>query len=170
MSPLDVFQPGKFSWGAASKARLQRVHPVMVEVASAALHHSPLDFTIAAGWRSQEKQDELYEQGLSQVRWPRSRHNYTAKELDVEQDWAETVGQALSMAIDVAPFIDGRARFGNDRKDEILWLNGLVVGIGMPIALSHGFYLRTGADWNMDGKQREERFRDLFHVELRRLR
>ena len=50
----------------------------------------PSDITIIEGHRGQARQDQLVEEGKSQLMWPRSRHN-----------------SMPSMAVDVAPYVNG---------------------------------------------------------------
>jgi peptidoglycan L-alanyl-D-glutamate endopeptidase CwlK len=81
-----------WAYSQRSLSRLSTCHPdlqlLMVEALAAP--ECPSDITIVEGHRSRERQDELVDQGKSQLRWPKSRHN----------SWP-------SMAVDVAPYIDG---------------------------------------------------------------
>lgn len=128
---------------------------------------TPMDFSIICGFRGEESQNRAFRDGNSTKRYPGSWHNYTSKELDVEEGYAQRVGMDLSMAVDAAPFLEGRIRW--DLQEEIRWLNGFIIGVGMPMVVPHGFYLRTGVDWDMDGIQHEHQLIDAPHTELRRL-
>jgi peptidoglycan L-alanyl-D-glutamate endopeptidase CwlK len=99
-----------------------------------------VDCSIIEGHRNREKQDEVYRQRLSKVRWPNSKHNLSP-----------------SRAVDVAPWpIDWRdtARF--------TFFGGIVMGI----ALKQGIKIRWGGDWSGDMSPSDETFLDYVHYEL----
>lgn len=91
---------GRWSWSAASRSRLDTVHPDLRRVIDVAFSHSsmPYDLTIPrdGGARTLERQQELLEQGKTQIL--DSRH-VTRKTFD------------LSLAVDVVPYIDGAPRW-----------------------------------------------------------
>ena len=99
-----------------------------------------VDCVILVGHRNQETQEEMYEQGRSQLQWPNSPHNTLP-----------------SRALDVAPYpIDW-----NDRERFTLFA-GFVLGI----AENMGIKLRWGGDWNRNWKTSDNSFDDLVHFEL----
>ena len=61
------------------------------------------DITIIEGWRSDERQMELYNQGKSKLKAGESKHNNTY------------TGQPWSEAVDMAPLVDGKIDW-NDRE------------------------------------------------------
>ena len=92
------------------------------------------------GHRNQEDQEEMYEQGRSQLRYPKSKHN-----------------SLPSKAVDVAPYpIDW-----NDRERFTLFA-GFVLGT----AETMGVKLRWGGDWNRNWETADNSFDDLVHFEL----
>lgn len=98
------------------------------------------DFTVLAGHRSQEEQDDAVRQGKSKLRWPLSKHNAVP-----------------SKAVDVAPYpVDWKdtARFAR--------LFGLIECIAQQQSVS----IRWGGDFNGDGRTADEKFIDMPHVEL----
>ena len=81
-----------FSYSSRSLSRLNTAHPDLVLLFTEALAnpHVPCDITILEGFRSEQRQNELHEQGKSQLKWPKSYHNKTP-----------------SMAVDAAPYVHG---------------------------------------------------------------
>lgn len=94
-----------FSFSPRSLERLKGVHPDLQKVAHLALELSPLDFGITEGVRSKERQQKLYDAGLSKTL--NSRH-LTGHAVDVvayhdgQVTWAwpayEIVAQAFEEA------------------------------------------------------------------------
>ena len=80
-----------FKFGNISMARLRLCHTDLQELMQAVIAESPEDLTIVCGSRSKEKQDKAFAEGRSQLKYPQSKHNIQP-----------------SMAVDVAPYIDGR--------------------------------------------------------------
>ena len=100
------------------------------------------DCTILEGHRSEERQNKLYEEGKTKVRYPKGRHN--AKP---------------SLAVDVAPYpIDW-----NDRE-RFTFFAGYVLGVASRL----GFAIRWGGDWNMNFDLKDNNFDDLPHFEIRK--
>lgn len=120
-----------------SLAQLRTCDPRLQQVMHEAIN--TIDFTVLEGYRSPERQRELFEQGLSRV--------------------AEngTHSTNPSRAVDIAPFpIDWK-----DRERFVLFA-GFILGI----AKGQGITLRWGGDWNHNFQVADERFRDLGHFEL----
>jgi len=98
------------------------------------------DCTILEGHRSEERQNKLFADGKSQLKFPKGKHNATP-----------------SRAVDVAPY-------PIDFKDTERFC--LFAGKVMVYARMMGIPIRWGGDWNMDGKMRDETFKDFCHWEL----
>lgn len=83
----------KYRWGKTSLARISTCHPALQALAHALIARPdlPFDLTVLCGHRSKEDQDAAVKSGASRLKWPKSRHN-----------------QLPSMAIDIAPLIDGK--------------------------------------------------------------
>jgi len=81
-----------YRYSSRSLSRLNTAHPDLVLLFTEALDapDSPSDITILEGFRSEQRQNELYNQGKSQLKWPRSYHNKTP-----------------SRAVDAAPYVNG---------------------------------------------------------------
>lgn len=162
-----TYEPGQYRLGSSSLERLSTCHPLWQVIIERAIAISPMDFTVACGFRNKADQNEAYALARSTKRFPDSLHNHLSDQEDVAEAHADGVGEPFSLAIDVVPYLDGRARW--DLLYELRWLNGFIMGVGMPIAQAAGFYIRTGVDWDMDGSQAEHHFIDAPHLELRRL-
>ena len=144
-----------FSFGSRSKERLATCHPVLQQILSAAILYTPMDFTVLFGYRGQEEQNRLYEEGRSKLRYPDSKHNKTGAD-----------GRQESHAVDVAPWYPDAPHIRWNRPDEFRWLAGFIMGVGESIARSEGFTLRWGGDWDRDGNHHDQSFMDLPHIEL----
>lgn len=115
-----------------------------------------IDFKVLEGWRSQERQYQLYRAGLSQVKWPKSKHNARTPE-----------GKPESRAVDIAPWpIDW------EELHRFVFLAGLAVMLSWIMygegKISH--VLRWGGDWDRDNipvyDDETEHFPDYGHFEL----
>jgi len=124
--------------GRKSWSRLRTTDPRLQAIAQDAI--DVMDFTVLEGERDRLRQDELFELGLTQVRWPGSKHNASP-----------------SLAMDLAPYpIDW-----ND-----LERFAVLAGVIRAVAYSHGVQIRWGGDWDRDDETVDERFRDLCHFEI----
>lgn len=135
------------SFSRRSRDELRTCHPIIVEVASRVITH--FDFTVLEGWRSKERQNEMFRTGKSKVRWPNSKHNHTDEE-----------GGQLSLAVDVAPYPIDWSKVERFRYFAGWWM-GVATQIGYPD------YFRWGGDWDMDTDLSDQNFNDLGHFELR---
>jgi peptidoglycan L-alanyl-D-glutamate endopeptidase CwlK len=81
-----------YLYSSRSLSRLNTAHPDLVLLFTEALDapDCPSDITILEGFRSEERQNQLYDQGKSQLEWPKSYHHKTP-----------------SMAVDAAPYVNG---------------------------------------------------------------
>lgn len=131
------------------------------------------DHTIIYGKRSEKEQNQLYKQGrrfdggvwvidnymeiVTYKQWPDSKHNVKSHE-------------DLSIAVDAAPYINGRMVNGSKREDEaqIYHFAGFVLGVAKRLKAEGKMSLdvRWGGDWDMDDNVNDQTFNDLFHFEL----
>ena len=117
---------------ASSDERLQKVFNEVIKY---------IDCSVLEGHRSEERQNKLFEEGKTKVKYPKGRHNSNP-----------------SRAVDVTPYpVDW-----DDRERQTLFA-GFVIGI----ARSMDIRLRWGGDWDMDFKVMDNRFDDFPHFELR---
>ena len=101
-----------------------------------------VDCSILEGHRSKDRQNSLYEDGKTKVRYPNGRHNASP-----------------SRAVDVTPYPVDWA----DRERQTLFA-GFVLGV----ANQMGIELRWGGDWDQDFEVKDNRFDDFPHFELKK--
>ena len=134
-------------FGRRSKSRLKGVDARLVSVLNEVVKY--FDITVIEGLRSQERQNELVEQGKSKTKF--GKH-------------------VQGKAVDIAPYpIDWKAR------DDFHYLGGFVLGIAAKL----GVNVRWGGDWSspsldkdvMAGREqrttKDNGFDDLVHFEIR---
>jgi len=134
-------------FGRRSKSRLKGVDARLVSVLNEVVKY--FDITVIEGLRSQERQNELVEQGKSKTKF--GKH-------------------VQGKAVDIAPYpIDWNAR------DDFHYLGGFVLGIAAKL----GVNVRWGGDWSspsldkdvMAGREqrttKDNGFDDLVHFEIR---
>ena len=98
------------------------------------------DCSILVGHRGEKAQNKAFNEGKSQVRYPKGKHNSNP-----------------STAVDVAPYpIDWEDR------ERFIYFAGFVKGIALEMVIP----LRWGGDWNNDTQLSDNNFDDLVHFEL----
>ena len=127
-------------FGRSSRARLATCDEKLQKVFNEVIKH--VDCSVLEGSRSEERQNKLYEEGKTKVKYPKGRHNSNP-----------------SRAVDVTPYpVDW-----NDRERQTLFA-GFVLGI----ARSMDIDLRWGGDWDQDFEVQDNKFDDFPHFEIRR--
>tara|TARA_R110002167_G_scaffold35764_1_gene114044 strand:+ start:1208 stop:1603 length:396 start_codon:yes stop_codon:yes gene_type:complete len=122
-----------------SKKRLASCDERLQEVFNEVIKH--VDCSVLEGHRSKERQNKLYDEGRTKVKYPNGRHNTNP-----------------SKAADVTPYpVDWE-----DRERQTLFA-GFVIGI----ARGMGYRIRWGGDWDMDFQVMDNRFDDFPHFEIR---
>ena len=99
-----------------------------------------VDCSVLEGHRGKARQNELYQDGKSKVKFPKGRHNANP-----------------SNAVDVVPYPvdwDDRERFH------------LFAGFVLGIASQMGISIRWGGDWNQNFEVDDNKFDDFPHFEL----
>jgi len=100
------------------------------------------DCKIIEGFRSPERQDELFDQERTKLKGGESKHNVKP-----------------SLAVDVVPYpVDW------NNKDRFYYFGGLVKGIASQMNLN----IRWGGDWDGDNNFKDQTFHDLPHFELKK--
>ena len=99
-----------------------------------------IDCSVLEGHRSKERQNKLYDEGKTKVRYPNGRHNASP-----------------SRAADVVPYPVDWA----DRERFHLFA-GFVLGIAQSMEIN----VRWGGDWNKNFKVGDNKFDDFPHFEL----
>lgn len=129
-----------YVFGHRSSMALASCDPRLEAIFRLALSWQIMDFSVLEGHRGEEKQNAAFDDGKSQIRWPKGKHN-----------------KIPSLAADVAPYpID----WGDTERFCVL------AGIVFAAAAQLGHTIRWGGDWNSDGFTRDESFRDRGHFEL----
>jgi len=125
-------------YSTTSQVRLSQCHPLLQQVFNQVI--KTVDCTIIEGHRPEKRQNELFDQGKSQLKFPDGKHN-----------------QMPSLAVDAAPYpIDWKDR------ERVTLFAGFVLGV----ANEMGIKLRWGGDWNMNFETKDNNFDDLWHFEL----
>ena len=128
-----------FKFGKRSKENLATCDERLQKVFNEVIKY--IDCSVLEGHRSEERQNKLFEEGKTKVKYPKGRHN-----------------SSPSRAVDVTPYpVDW-----DDRERQTLFA-GFVLGI----ARSMDIKLRWGGDWDMDFQVMDNRFDDFPHFEIR---
>ena len=126
-------------FGRKSKERLNTSDSNLQKVFNEVIKH--VDCSVLEGHREKDRQNKLYEEGKTKVKYPNGRHN-----------------RQPSSAVDVTPYpIDWK-----DRERQTLFA-GFVIGV----ASQMGINLRWGGDWDQDFQVVDNRFDDFPHFELK---
>lgn len=140
-----------YAFGETSKNRLATCHPDLQLIANTAITISHIDFGIAEGHRSVERQKKLFDEGKSRIDGisKLGKHNHMP-----------------SMAFDVYAWVDGKASW----DEKYLTYIGGVITATAAMLLRKGSIERTlrwGGNWDGDGKIiYDQNFIDLPHFEL----
>ena len=126
-------------FGKSSKKRLSTCDSKLQEIFNEVIKH--VDCSVLEGHRSKDRQNKLYEEEKTKVKYPDGRHN-----------------RQPSSAVDVTPYpVDWK-----DRERQTLFA-GFVIGV----ASQMGINLRWGGDWDQDFQVVDNRFDDFPHFELK---
>lgn len=98
------------------------------------------DCTILEGHRDGERQNKLFDEGKTKLKFPHGKHNDTP-----------------SQAVDVAPY-----PLNWSDRDRFHYFAGYVMGIANQMDIK----LRWGGDWNMNTELKDNKFDDLVHFEI----
>ena len=126
-------------FGNRSKKNLASCDKKLQKVFNEVIKH--VDCSVLEGHRDEYRQNKLFDEGKTKVKFPMGRHN-----------------SSPSRAVDVTPYPvdwDARAR------------QTLFAGFVLGIALSMGIKLRWGGDWDQDFQVVDNRFDDFPHFELK---
>lgn len=140
-----------YKFSTTSKKRLLTAHPDLIRIMEKAISISDIDFGISEGYRSVEKQQQYFREGKSKIDGitRKSKHNHTP-----------------SLAVDIYPWVDGRADWDNEH---LSYLAGLIQGIAEILSESGeiNHKIRWGGNWDMDGTiLLDQSFDDRPHFEL----
>lgn len=125
-------------FGSRSKKNLKTCHEDLQDLFNEVIKH--VDCSVIEGHRNRLRQDKLFDEGKTKVKYPNGRHNATP-----------------SNAADVVPYpIDW-----SDRERFHLFA-GFVLGIAKSMEIN----IRWGGDWNMNFEVDDNQFDDFPHFEL----
>ena len=127
-----------FRFGKKSRKQLSTCDEKLQKVFNEVIKH--VDCSVLEGHRGEERQNALFEEGKTQVKFPKGRHN-----------------SFPSKAVDITPYpVDW-----DDRERQTLFA-GFVLGV----ARMMGITLRWGGDWDRDFQVMDNRFDDFPHFEI----
>ena len=127
-----------FKFSEKSERRLKSCHPDLQRIFREVIKH--YDCTVLEGYRSNERQEELFHEGRSKARAGQSKHN-----------------EMPSLAVDVAPY-----PVKWDEPERFYHFAGFVLGIAKTMDIN----VRFGGDWDRDNDLYDQTFNDLPHFEL----
>lgn len=129
-----------YKFGNASKEKLSSINYDLQRLLCAAI--KVVDFSILEGHRGQKKQDEYFAAGVSKVKFPNGKHNAYPSD-----------------AVDIAPYPYPK---GDTGIRQAYYLAGVITGL----AIGMDIKIRIGCDWNQDGDIRNDKFQDVWHIEI----
>lgn len=140
-----------YQFSNTSKERLSTADEDLQLIMKKAIGISKIDFGIAEGHRSVEKQQQYYREGKSKIDGinKKSKHNYNP-----------------SRAVDIYAYVNGKANWDTQH---LSYLSGLFEGIAYYLKekglISHD--IRWGGNWDNDGIIMDDQsFDDLPHFEI----
>lgn len=140
-----------YVFGNTSLERLDTCHHEMKLIMKEALSVSVVDFGIAEGHRTLERQKKLYDEGLSQIDGVKvkGKHNYNP-----------------SLAADVYAYVNGKASWA---EKDLCYIAGVITGTAERLRREGKIEskIRWGGNWDGDGViVTDQSFIDLPHFEL----
>ncbi len=126
-------------FGKKSKKQLGTCHSKLHEVFNEVIKE--VDCSVLEGHRSKDRQNLLYKEGKTKVKYPDGRHNASP-----------------SRAVDVTPY---PVRW-SDRERQTLF-----AGFCLGMANRMGIQVRWGGDWDRDWQVNDNKFDDFPHFELK---
>ena len=127
-------------FGRSSRSRLATCDEDLQDLFNEVIKH--VDCSVLEGHRGKERQNKLYDEKKTKVRYPDGRHNASP-----------------SRAVDVVPYpIDW-----SDRERFHLFA-GFVIGIAKSMEIN----IRWGGDWNQNFEVDDNQFDDFPHFELKK--
>ena len=140
-----------YKFGKTSKEKLSSCHEDLQLIMSEVIKITNVDFGIAEGHRSIEKQKQYFKEGKSKIDGvnKKGKHNYNP-----------------SLAVDIYPYFDNGAKWDNEH---LSYLSGIIHAVSEMLfadgKISHK--VRWGGNWDMDGVILiDQSFDDRPHFEL----
>ena len=127
-----------YKFGSRSRRAMENIDPRLKKVLNEVIKY--VDCSVLEGHRNEERQNKLFKEGKTKVKYPNGRHNANP-----------------SRAVDVVPYpIDW------DDRERFHLFAGFVIGIAKSMEIT----LRWGGDWNMNFEVDDNNFDDFPHFEL----
>lgn len=140
-----------YKFGKTSLERLKTCHEDLKLILHRAIRRSSVDFGIAEGHRSLERQKQLFNEGKSRIDGitKKGKHNYTP-----------------SLAVDIYAYYNGKSQWDSLH---LSYLAGLIESVSNELyeegLITHR--VRWGGNWDSDGViVIDQSFNDLPHFEL----
>ncbi len=144
------------SFGHRSNTNLGGVHPDLADVCRSAIRF--YDFSVIWGFRGEADQNDCYDRGTSNARWPDSAHN--RRIIRVNEPDTEVPD---SHAVDIVPYYATRPHIRWDQHEEFIHLAGYML---MAAAILETKII-WGGDWDDDQDLHDfNKPFDLAHFEL----
>lgn len=142
-----------YNLGPRSLMNLKNVHPDLQLIVEESIKVSQVDFTITEGYRSVERQHELFLLKKSTIDGilKKGKHNYSP-----------------SLAVDFIAYVPGKNKLAYD-KVHLMYLVGVFTSVAETLYQSGiiKHRLRSGANWDGDGELLyDQNFWDMPHIEL----
>jgi peptidoglycan L-alanyl-D-glutamate endopeptidase CwlK len=133
-----------------SRANLDSCHQDLITLFNYVV--TMYDCTVDCGYRTRAKQHQFFTEGKSKVDYP-TVHN-----------------SRPSFAVDVYPYVSGKANYGNTPEEENQCRDfaGFVLCASL-VLFAQGLIthcLRRGVDWNGNFDVKDQSFKDVCHFEL----
>ena len=140
-----------YKFGKTSKERLATCHLDLQMIMNESIKITNVDFGIAEGHRSIEKQQQYFKEGKSKIDGvnKKGKHNFTP-----------------SLAVDIYPYFDNGAKWDNEH---LSYLSGIIHAVSEMLfadgEITHK--IRWGGNWDRDGViLLDQSFDDRPHFEL----
>lgn len=138
-------------FGTTSRLRLESCHHDLQLIFNTTIKISSVDFSIADGHRSVERQNEYFKDGKSKIDGitRKGKHNYMP-----------------SLAADFYPYVNGKANYD---VEHVTYIAGMLHAVSEMLFIEGKIThkLRWGGNWDMDGViLLDQSFDDRPHVEL----
>ena len=125
-------------FGSKSRKNLATCHEDLQDLFNEVIKY--VDSSVIEGHRSQERQDKLYDEGKTKLKYPKGRHNASP-----------------SRAVDVVPY-----PIAWDDRERFHLFAGFVLGVAQSMEIN----IRWGGDWNKNFEVDDNQFDDFPHFEL----
>lgn len=156
------------TFGHSSKMRLKTLCTELVIVSNDAIEI--IDFSVIETLRDQLQQDHYFDNGLSSLKWPDSKHNVCGLRVLPEAmdlwPYVPPFGALSGHPDQVARIATQSERSTQEVREFIYKCFARMFGVVEACASRYDFKLRWGGDWDGDGNLLDQDFNDLPHIEL----